>query len=134
MFDKYLIGENSLQNSGPAAAPTGFSFQARLGYYRSLGLSMVEDLTVIVDGEKVPRSDLKLIVGSFALTLEQMETAYDLRWGFGEWAAISVQKVGGLLPGEHRVELLEQLRISYLPFLLTAKDEKVIKLQSIPHG
>jgi hypothetical protein len=46
MFDKYIIDAASVANTGPADAPTGFSFTTKLGYYRGLGLSMVEDLKV----------------------------------------------------------------------------------------
>ena len=56
MFDKYIIDPASVQNVGPADAPTGFSFVSKLGYYRGLGLSMVEDLEVAIDGEGRPRA------------------------------------------------------------------------------
>ena len=42
MFDKYLIVDGSLRNVGPSDAPSGFAFEAKLGYYRGLGLSMVD--------------------------------------------------------------------------------------------
>ena len=34
MFDKYLIDADSLRDIGPADAPDGFAFDAKLGYYR----------------------------------------------------------------------------------------------------
>ena len=51
MFDKYLIDAASVRNTGPQDAPTGFAFESKLGYYRGLGLSMIEELTVSIDGE-----------------------------------------------------------------------------------
>lgn len=129
MFDKYLIGADSLRNTGPADAPTGFAFQARLGYYRGLGLSMVEDLAVTVDGESVAREAVRLHDGERAFALDDLEGELDGRWEFGAFATIEVERAGGLLPGEHRLTLGEKLRISYLPFPLVASDEKVLTLK-----
>jgi len=130
MFDKYLIGADSLRNIGPAAARTGFAFDARLGYYRGLGLSMVEDLAVNVDGAAAPREAVRFLAGGRPLSLDEMETAYDLRWNFGAWATITVMKAGGLTPGEHRLGLTERLRISYLPFPSIVADEKSVILNT----
>jgi hypothetical protein len=58
MFDKYLIADGTLRNTGPAQAPTGFAFEAKLGYYRGLGLSMIEDLAISIDGQAVPRASI----------------------------------------------------------------------------
>ncbi len=128
MFDKYLIGAESVRNIGPESARTGFAFDARLGYYRGIGLSMIEDLAVVVDGVAEPRHAVRFHAGNKILTLDEMETAYDLRWHFGEWATISVVKPGGLAPGEHRLGLTERLRVSYLPFPSIVSDEKTCRL------
>jgi hypothetical protein len=128
MFDKYLIGENTVRNIGPPEQPSGFSFDARLGYYRGLGLSMIEDLRVSVDGTDVARNLVRFHAGSTVLSLDDMETAYELRWHFGEWATISVLRPGGLAPGQHRLGLTERLRISYLPFPAIVSDEKNVCL------
>lgn len=128
MFDKYLIGENSLRNLEAGGEVTGFAFDARLGYYRGLGLSMVEDLAVTVDGEAVPREAVRFHHDGRALSLQELETEYDGRWEFGEFATISVEKPGGLAAGEHAIGLREALRVSYLPFLLTAADTKTLPL------
>ena len=70
MFDKYLIVDESLRNVGPADAPNGFAFEAKLGYYRGLGLSMVEALDVTVDGEPVPREAIRFDEGNGPLSLD----------------------------------------------------------------
>lgn len=123
MFDKYLIVEGSLRN-----VPGGFAFDARLGYYRGLRLSMIDALEVSVDGEVVPRDAVRFDEGPGPLTLAEMETAYDRRWPFGAKATISVDWPGGLRAGLRRLELKEVLRISYLPFPLTAEDSKELSL------
>ncbi|MEL0210211.1 MAG: DUF6379 domain-containing protein, partial [Novosphingobium sp.] len=80
---------------GPADAPTGFSFETKLGYYRGIGLSMVEDLSVSIDGEALPRQAIRFDDGNGALSLDEMETAYDRRWLFGAVATITVAHPGG---------------------------------------
>jgi hypothetical protein len=123
MFDKYLIVEDSFR-----ATPDGFAFDARLGYYRGLGLSMIEALDVSIDGEAVPRDSVSFDEGNGPLTLAEMETAYDRRWPFGAKATISVTRSGGLPAGAHTLNLKEVLRVSYLPFPLVAEDSKQITL------
>ena len=84
MFDQYIIDPASVRNTGPADAPTGFAFTTKLGYCRGLGLSMVEDLAVAIDGAPVPRAAIRFDEGPGPLTLEEMETVYDRRWAFGQ--------------------------------------------------
>jgi hypothetical protein len=128
VFDKYLIVEGSLRNVGPAQAPTGFAFEAKLGYYRGLGLSMIEALDVTVDGQPVPPAAVRFDEGRGPLTLAAMETAYDRRWNFGAPAILYVERPGGLAPGEHQVTLLQRLRVSYLPFPAVNTDSKKLRL------
>lgn len=126
MFDKYIIDAASIANTGPAEAPTGFSFTTRLGYYRGLGLSMVEDLKVSVDGEELPRAAIHFDEGGGPLSLDAMETAYDRRWAFGAPATITVALPGGFPRGRHRLGLQQRLRISYMPFPSFNNDEKQV--------
>jgi Domain of unknown function (DUF6379) len=116
MFDRYLIVAGSLRNTGPAAAPTGFAFDAKLGYYRGLGLSMVEALEVTVDGVAIPAGAIRFDEGPGPIALADMETAYDRRWAFGAAATITVNHPGGLSAGEHAMTLMQRLRVSYIPF------------------
>jgi len=128
MFDKYLIDAASLRQTGPADAPTGFAFDARLGYYRGLGLSMVEDLELAIDGEPIAREAITFDEGPGPLSLDAMETAWDRRWAFGAPATIAVALPGGFPAGEHRLSLRQRLRISYMPFPSFNRDEKLITL------
>ncbi|NWK98711.1 hypothetical protein DM806_24215 [Sphingobium lactosutens] len=128
MFDKYLIDADSVQNIGPLDALTGFSFLSKLGYYRGLGLSMIEELVVSIDGEALPREAVRFDEGKGPLTLDEMETAYDRRWPFGAAATIFVSLPGGFPGGSHELALSQKLRISYLPFPSFNHDKKRIAL------
>ncbi|MBL8549021.1 MAG: hypothetical protein JNJ73_03475 [Hyphomonadaceae bacterium] len=128
MFDNKMICEDTLENVVERGKAVGFSFLARLPYYRGLGLSMVEDIAVMVDGEAMPRESVRFSVRGRTWTLDQMETEYGDRWNFGEKAKITVLKAGGLKPGKHKIGLAERLRISYLPFVPTTKDLKELNV------
>ncbi|NIZ09155.1 DUF6379 domain-containing protein [Pseudooceanicola sp. HF7] len=128
MFDHHIICEEGFRNVSDAGSVTGFEFQARLPYYRGLGLSMVEDLSVSVDGVEVPREDIRFSVRDRSWTLDELETCYDDRWNFGERATIFVKRAGGLAAGRHQLKLSERLRISYLPFVPTTTFETELDL------
>jgi hypothetical protein len=129
MFDKYLIVEDSLRTLVEDGEVTGFCFKARLGYYRGLGLSMVEAMDVTIDGTEVPREAVRIDDGEGWLTLDEMETAFDRRWRFGEAVDVAVhgQPLG---TGEHELTLRQQLRVSYMPFPSVNKDTKRLSLGS----
>ena len=101
MMDNKMIIEDSLES-----ADGGFAFFGRLPYYRGLGLSMIEDITVSVDGEVIPRADIRFSVRDKRYTLDEMETVYDNRWNFGEKAKIIALKPGGLAPRKVRTSEL----------------------------
>jgi hypothetical protein len=128
MFDKHMICTDGFENVVEDGEVVGFALVARLPYYRGLGLSMVEDIALQVDGEAVARDAIRFSVRGRSWSLAEMETCYDDRWNFGEKARLVVKRPGGLAPGEHRVELAERLRISYLPFVPTTRDAKVLTL------
>jgi hypothetical protein len=123
MMDNKMIVEGSLESTDK-----GFAFYGRLPYYRGLGLSMIEDIQITVDGEPIPRADVRFHVRGKTYTLDQMETVYDDRWNFGEKAKIIAMKEGGLPAGDHKVEFAVRMRVSYLPFVPTTKDTKVLAL------
>lgn len=128
MMDKHMICTDGFENVVENGQATGFALLARLPYYRGLGLSMVEDVAVTVDGEKVPRDRVLVTVSTGTFTLDRMETEFDARWEFGEVATVTVLKDGGLSAGEHKLELMEQLRVSYMPFPISGKDAKVVRI------
>ncbi|RIV87746.1 C-glycoside deglycosidase beta subunit domain-containing protein [Aurantiacibacter zhengii] len=128
MMDNKMIVEGSLENYEDGCAVKGVKFLGRLPYYRGLGLSMVEDIQVAIDGQQVPREDVRFQVRGKTYTLDEMETVYDDRWNFGEKATIIALKDGGFGEGTHTVEFGVRMRVSYLPFVPTTKDTKELAL------
>jgi hypothetical protein len=125
-----MICEQGFQNVVENGSVTGFQFKVRLPYYRGLGVSMVEDLVVTVDTERFPRESISVTLHGNTYTLDEMEKEYEDRWEFGEEGIITIQKPGGLAAGLHKIEMEDVLRISYLPFLLTGSDTKVLALSA----
>jgi hypothetical protein len=129
MFEKYMIVENDVQNIVENGKNIGFQFGARLPYYRGLGLSMVEEVLVTIDGEKIPQEKISLTLQGKKYTMAQMEIEPDARWEMGEIAHLQVQKVGGIVSGEHKLHLLLNLRVSYMPFPSIRQSEKTINIK-----
>lgn len=128
MFDRYIICEHDFRNVINDQGVMGFQLRTRLPYYRGLGLSMVQDITLVVDGQIIPRDSLNVTVHGNTYSMTEMETEYVDRWEFGEEAVLTAQRPGGLSAGLHKVELTHTLRISYLPFLSIGSDTKVLAL------
>jgi hypothetical protein len=126
MFDKYMIVEDGFRNVVAAGHTTGFEFGARLPYYRGLGLSMVEDIGVSVDGKAMPRENIRLRGKRY--TLAALETEFEEAWGMGEVATVEVELPGGLSAGPHKLDLSETLRVSYMPMPTRGADSKTLTL------
>ena len=128
MMDAHMLCEDGFENVIEGGQITGFALLARLPYYRGLGLSMVEDIAVTVDGEAVPREAIRLELRGRRWSLDEMERCFDEKWNFGEKARVLVARPGGLAAGEHRIGLAERLRISYLPFVPTTQTSRVLRI------
>lgn len=130
MMDNKVICTDIFENVEENGKVVGFAFLARLPYYRGLGLSMIEDVGVTVNGEKINREDVRFSVRGRIWTLDEMETEYGDRWNFGEKARIIAFKPGGLEPGKHTIECAIRMRVSYLPFVPTTKDTKQLEIMT----
>ena len=115
MYEQYII-HTKPANTVENGVVTGFQLGAKLPYYRGLGISMIEDVQLTVDGKAVAPENILVVLHGNTYTLQQMEKEPEDRWEFGEVGTIKVLQPGGLAPGEHTIELLFNLRVSYMPF------------------
>jgi hypothetical protein len=113
MFDRYLLEEDTLLNVEQDGAVIGWSVGARIGYYRGLGLSMI-DVSLSIDGAAVPRERIRVQLHGKDYRLTDLPDVLDDRWGFSETVTLFVEQPGGLTAGSHEVSLEQSLRISYL--------------------
>ena len=128
MFEKYMIGEDGFSNVVADGKVTGFQFNARLPYYRGLGVSMIENIWLTVDGADIPQDKIRVTLHGHTYTLDEMEHESEDRWEFGEVGIVTVDRVGGLQPGTHTIKMKDHLRISYLPFPLYGESTKELRL------
>jgi hypothetical protein len=82
----------------------------RSPWYRSLPLSCV-DVELTVDGERVADDRIRVHVNDREHTLDELHERYDDFWFVLDPARV---RVGGVEPGEHRVDVRLGLRIPYL--------------------
>lgn len=130
MFEHKIISGEHIRNVAKDGEITGFEIGLRIPYYRGLALSMVHDIELKVDGESYSTDLMCFTVSTGSFMFAEMETVVNNRWEFGEVATLTVTRPGGLSEGEHDVEVVLHLRISYLPFIPARKGIKTLKLSS----
>ena len=128
MMDQHMLCDDGFENVVDGGHTTGFALLARLPYYRGLGLSMVEDIAVAIDGQAIPREAVRLALRGRSWSLDEMERCFDEKWNFGEKARVVIARPGGLAPGQHQVDLAIRYRVSYLPFVPTTRTGRPLTL------
>ena len=110
-----VLVDGSLHNEYVNGKRSGYGFDIRLGYYRGHFLSDIEELNLLVDGEPVPRQEVRFGLNGKEFSVEELRDAYNEFWRLLDAASITVRKAGGLSAGAHQVKLDMWLRIPYLP-------------------
>src|SRR4030042_1262449 len=128
MYDKYLIVGEEFKNLVEGGMVTGFQFGLRLPYYRGVVLSLVGDTIVKVDGELYPPEQMTITVGGKSFKQTDLKYEPYHKWEFGDIGIVTVAKPGGLELGEHKVEIRQHMKISYIPGGFWGKDTKVLTL------
>ena len=71
---------------------------------------------------------MTVTVGGKTFPVTRLEDEPVAKWEFGEVGIVTVDKPGGLQPGEHTVELRQHMKISYVPGGFWGKDQKTLSL------
>ena len=116
MAIQYNILQRGFKNTPGEGRPSGFQLLVKTAYYRGVALSLIEGVEVTVDGERFDRSNIRFETGGRTYTLDKLEKVSNRHWGWLEPATVYVAKPGGLKPGVHEVQVVVNLRISYMPF------------------
>lgn len=109
MFQNDLIEDGSLSTDA-----SGFSFGARLNWYRALPLSSIR-LRIEVDGERVDEDAITLSLDGETYRHAELPSRDDRMWFVADAARVRVDRPGGLAPGPHELALSIAARIPYLP-------------------
>jgi len=128
MFDKFMIVGEEFKNVTRNGAVVGFQIGMRLPYYRGVVLSLIGDTDLTVDGELFSAEHMSVTLHGSTYKLTELENESVAKWEFGEVGILTVDKPGGLLPGEHKVELGQHLKISYVPWGFRGHDAKALTL------
>ena len=128
MYDNFMIVGEKFQNVIADGQVIGYQLGMRLCYYRGIVLSLIGTIALHVDGEEIAQDAMTVTVGGKVFPLSDLENQPVAKWEFGEVGILTVKKPGGLLPGEHKVELREHLKISYVPVGFSGADTKVLSL------
>ncbi len=128
MYDNFMIVGEEFENVLADGEVVGYQLGMRLCYYRGIVLSLIGTIALAVDGEEVPQESMTVTVGGKVFPLSDLENQPVAKWEFGEVGILTVKKPGGLPAGEHKVELREHLKISYVPVGFSGADTKVLTL------
>jgi len=128
MFDKYMIVGEEFKNVEQDGKVTGFQIGERLPYYRGVVLSIIGPTDLAVDGEHYSPDQMTVTLHGKTYRLNELEDITDDRWEFGEVGILTVEKPGGLAPGEHKVDLAQKMNIAYVPHGFTGHDAKTLNL------
>ena len=116
MAGRPIYNPDGFKNVEKDGKVCGFQFQFKLQYYRGITLSIIRDIAVTIDGEKIPREDVSLTINGETFTLEECRTVVSplYRWEFGEF---------GTVKGAHHLSVLQHIAPSYMPFPIQATCE-----------
>jgi hypothetical protein len=128
MYDKYLIVGEVFKNVEESGQVTGFQVGIRLPYYRGVVLSLVGEMQITVDGEKFSAEQMTVTLNDNTYPLTQLKNEPVAKWEFGDVGIVKVTKPGGLNAGEHKVELRQHMKISYVPGGFWGEDKKTLQL------
>lgn len=128
MFDKYMIVEENFRNVEESGKVFGFQMGVRLPYYRGVVLSLVGEMDITVDGEKMPIEQMTLTLDGKSYPLSKLEDESVDKWEFGNIGILTITKPGGLKPGDHRVEYRQHMKISYVPGGFWGQDAKTLQI------
>ena len=136
LFEKYVSCEEGFGNLyDEKGTCVGFQFQMRLPYYRSVRLSLIDDITVIVDGRTFPRDSITVTLSEGTFSLDEMLTMADHYWEFGEIGVVTVHCRKDyermIIPEYNRVDVGIDLRIAYADFRISTG--KMLR-RTVNHG
>ena len=128
MYDKAMIVEGECKNVTDGNQVTGFQIGMRIPYYRGVVLSLLDDTRLTVDGELIPPEQITLTISGKTLLLTHLEDDPITKWEFGDVGILTINRPGGLLIGQHKVELYQHVRTPYIPGGVAGEDVKVFVL------
>lgn len=114
MLEKFVLCDSGLENCVQGGEKTGYRVKLGIPYYRSVPLSCIEEISLMVDNEDVDPASVTLELGGSRYTLAELAGKMDVWWGFQEKGFLAVQCGDGLPLGKHKVKVHFVIRVPYL--------------------
>lgn len=114
-FDDRVLHRESFRSIRLNGNKVGFGLGIRLNYYRGQHVSTVERLALTVNGQEIPPHLMLFGINGKKFTIAQLPDLYAEFWSLRTTAYLEVYN-GGLLEGEHDIDLTLHLRIPYMKF------------------
>ena len=119
-----ILARGSLKNRYIGDACTGYSVSLDSLSYRGVWVSTIEDIVLKVDGQVVRKDDMLFCVNNKRFLIANLKWLSEEFWYALDLAVITVNKVGGLVPGEHEVEITLSKRADFGHSYEAYKDAK----------
>ena len=110
-----VICDDSLKSFYISGNRMGYQFDVRLACYRGHFLSMINEISLKVDGEEIPEKNIFFCLHGKEFGLQQMKENNSEFWRIIEPATIKVLHKGGLEEGEHEIDFHMVYRCPYMP-------------------
>lgn len=107
-----------LNDRGLRAGPQGLELDIRLPWYRSLPLSVVEVVSLSIDGEPVAPERIRFEVNDKSFRLAELPDQIEEFWFVLDRAVLRVPGVEAAAGSSHRVEMQLNLYPPYIPHLI----------------
>jgi hypothetical protein len=108
-------GDTVLASDSLISRAEGLGIALTLPWYRSVWLSSVSDISVLLDGRTIPRDDLGVELQERTYTIEELADGWDVLWFIQDRLVVVVPLEDAASPGEeHDVEVTVDLRLPYM--------------------
>lgn len=130
MFDRYMLEEESLRSLEKDGRVTGFQVDVHYPHHCGIWLSIIEEMRLTVDGILVPAESLSLELDGKTYAVSRLGEEAEGRWYFGQKGTLKADYPGGLAEGTHEIRFRMGLRVSFLNWLLTGENTKIMHLKN----
>jgi hypothetical protein len=108
--DDTILTDDSLSRR-----PEGVAIALKVPWYRSLWLSSVSDVLVVVEGREIPRDELRAELGERSYRIEELQEQWDVLWFLQDRLQIVIPLDPPPDAGEEvQVEVTLDLRLPYM--------------------
>lgn len=97
------IKRGTVKNKEICGGCTGFTLDIDNLSYRGTWISTIEEISLTVDGEKIPDDDILVCIHGMKIPAANLGGHTEVFWDPQTECTFSVNKIGGLAPGEHTI-------------------------------